>query len=312
MVDDATVEVENITRNLNENKPLVKAILTALSRSLSLRSYPHFVSASCSFRFSSSERAFLSPARPFGYSARLASYFLSRTVVPTFIHYLLRGQPVRHDEGKGIVPKGADIFWRIHVHFNVYFEKFRSTYGKLLDKALDHKGVILSCMIAAIVIAAGTLPFLGRDFFPLVDAGQLRLHVRTPSGTRIEETEHYFTRIESVIREEIPKDELETIMDNIGLPNSGMNLAQGDSATIGASTGEILVELNQEHHHSTWVYLRHLRARLTKEFPDCSFFAQPADIVSQILNFGLPAPIDLQAAGRRPPSQLRDRPGDLQ
>jgi multidrug efflux pump subunit AcrB len=181
----------------------------------------------------------------------------------------------------------------------VYFERFRRGYGRLLNRALEAKRAVLACMLVAIGVSglAGYL-LLGRDFFPLVDAGQIRLHVRAPAGTRIEETEHYFTRVEEIIRQEIPASELTTIMDNIGLPNSGLNLAQSDTATIGPADGEVLVELNQEHHHSTWMYLRKLRARLNRELPDCQFFTQPADIVSQILNSGLPAPIDLQIAGR--------------
>jgi multidrug efflux pump subunit AcrB len=146
--------------------------------------------------------------------------------------------------------------------------------------------------------SAGVVPFLGRDFFPTVDAGQFRLHVRAPAGTRIEETERVFTRVENVIREIIPAEELVTVLDNIGLPNGGLNLAFSDSATISPADGEILVSLNPEKHGSTWDYVRKLRDRLNHDFPDYTFFTQPSDIVGQILNFGLPAPIDIQIAGR--------------
>ena len=301
LVDDATVEVENITRNLNQDKPLVKAILDGAQQI----AVPAFVSTLCIcvvfvpiFFLQGTAKYLFGPLAMSVIFAMLASYFLSRTVVPTFIHYLLRGQPVQHDSGEGIVPPGSSLIWRTHVRFNVYFERFRRAYVRVLEWTLRSKRTTLTLMLVLIAASACVLPFLGRDFFPLVDAGQLRLHVRTPTGTRVEETERYFTRIENTIRREIPKDELVTILDNIGLPNSGLNLAQGDSATIGPSDGEILVELNAEHHHSTWLYLRRLRSVLAREYPDCSFFSQPADIVSQILNFGLPAPIDLQIAGR--------------
>src|SRR5258708_6985018 len=152
-----------------------------------------------------------------------------------------------------------------------------------------------------VVVTLGLVPFLGRDFFPLVDAGQFRLHVRGPAGTRGEETERIFTRVESVIREVIPANELVSILDNIGLPNppnGAITLAFSDSATIGSSDGEILVSLNPDKHSSTWAYVKILRERLNREFPQYIFFTQPSDIVGQILNFGLPAPIDIQIAGR--------------
>jgi multidrug efflux pump subunit AcrB len=232
--------------------------------------------------------------------AMLASYFLSRTVVPTMVHYLLRGQPVRHDEGRGVAPPGSDPVWRIHVRFNRHFERFRSAYARRLEWCLDHRGFVLGGMVVAIVVSLAVVPFLGRDFFPVVDAGQFRLHVRTPPGTRVEETERYFSRVDAIIRTVIPPAELVTIIDNIGLPNSTLNMAFTDTATLGPADGEVLVELNPDRHHSTWGYLRQLRGRLARELPDCTFFTQPADIVSQILNFGLPAPIDLQIAGRSP------------
>jgi multidrug efflux pump subunit AcrB len=230
--------------------------------------------------------------------AMLASYFLSRTVVPTFVHFLLRGQQVRHDDGKGIVPKDADIFWRVHVRFNKYFERLRSWHHRHLEWCLDHRGWVVAGMIAVIGVSACIVPFLGRDFFPLVDAGEFRLHVRAPAGTRLEETEHYFTRVEQIIREVIPADTLDTIIDNIGLPSSGINLSTSDTATIGAFDGEVFVQLKKSGHGKTWQYVRDLRAKLNREMPECSFFTQPSDITSQILNFGLPAPIDVQIAGR--------------
>jgi multidrug efflux pump subunit AcrB len=153
-------------------------------------------------------------------------------------------------------------------------------------------------MLGVAAATALVVPFLGEDFFPLVDAGSFRLHVRAPPGMRIEETERVFSRVDAVIRTCIPPDELAHIVDNIGLPNSGLNLANSDLATVGTSDGDILVSLNPGKHGSTWAYLRLIRSRLTREFPDCQFFTQSSDIVGQILNFGLPAPIDIQIAGR--------------
>ncbi len=304
LVDDATVEVENITRNLTEGekKPLAKAILDGAQQI----AVPAFVSTLCIcvvfvpiFFLSGVAKYLFGPLALSVIFAMLASYFLSRTVVPTFVHFLLRGQPVRHDDGKGHVPRDADFIWRTHVRFNKHFERLRDYHKRHLDWCLDHRGIVLIGMITIVCVSAILIPFLGRDFFPLVDAGQFRLHVRAPTGTRVEETEHEFTRVEQIIREVVPADELETVLDNIGLPSSGINLATSDTATIGPADGEILVQLKPKH-HSTWDYVRKLRGRLNREIPECSFFTQPADIVSQILNFGLPAPIDVQIAGRSP------------
>ncbi len=143
------------------------------------------------------------------------------------------------------------------------------------------------------------VPFIGRDFFPLVDAGQFRLHVRTVAGTRIEEAERTFGQVEDYIRQVVPKDELRLVIDNIGLPVGGVNLAFSDSATIGSTDGEIQVSLNPEHKTPVWTYIERLAARTARTFPGVTFFFQPADIVSQILNFGLPAPIDLQVGRPR-------------
>jgi multidrug efflux pump subunit AcrB len=227
----------------------------------------------------------------------LASYFLSRTVVPTFVHYLLLGKPVLHDDGKGHT-SGGDIFWKVHVAFNRHFERFRSGYVSVLQGALARRRLVLAGMMGTIALSAVAFCFLGRDFFPRVDAGQFRLHVRAPDGTRIEETERYFTQVENIIRQVIPPAELETIIDNIGLPNGSTGLAFSDTATVGTADGEILVALNAEKHGSTWDYVREIRARLNREMPTCTFFTQPSDIVGQILNFGLPAPIDLQVSGQ--------------
>jgi multidrug efflux pump subunit AcrB len=300
LVDDATVEIENIDRNLHMRKPLVRAILDGAQQI----AVPAFVSTLCIcivfvpiFFLSGTAKFLFGPLAMAVIFAMLASYFLSRTVVPTFVHYLLLGKPVLHDDGKGHADAG-DIFWRVHVAFNRHFERFRSGYVAVLVRALSARRLVLAGMIATIALSAVAACFLGRDFFPRVDAGQFRLHVRAPDGTRIEETERYFTQVEDIIRQVIPADELETIIDNIGLPNGSTGLAFSDTATVGTADGEILVAMHPEKHGSTWAYVREIRARLNREMPNCTFFTQPSDIVGQILNFGLPAPIDLQIAGQ--------------
>jgi len=301
LVDDATVTIENIDRNLGLKKTLLQSILDGAEQI----AMPAFVSTLCIcivfipiFFLEGTAKYLFGPLAMAVIFAMLASYFLSRTVVPTFVHFLLRGQPILHDTRSGEPTPHGDIFWRIHVRFNRHFERFRTHYTGALTWCLNHRKATATISIVSVLASAALIPFLGRDFFPLVDAGQFRLHVRAPSGTRIEETERIFTQVENVIREVIPADELVTILDNIGLPTGGVNLAFSDSATIGAADGEILVALNPKKHGPTWDYVRTLRQRLNREFPDCVFFTQPSDIIGQILNFGLAAPIDVQIAGR--------------
>ena len=301
LVDDATVTIENIDRNLGLKKSLLQSILDGAEQI----AMPAFVSTLCIcivfipiFFLEGTAKYLFGPLAMAVIFAMLASYFLSRTVVPTFVHFLLRGQPILHDAGPGEPTPHGDIFWRIHVRFNRHFERFRSRYTRGLTWCLNHRKTTATISLGFVLASAALIPFLGRDFFPLVDAGQFRLHVRAPAGTRIEETERIFNQVENVIREVIPADELVTILDNIGLPTGGVNLAFSDSATIGAADGEILVALNPEKHGPTWDYVRTLRQRLNREFPDCVFFTQPSDIIGQILNFGLAAPIDVQIAGR--------------
>ncbi|MEO7598496.1 MAG: efflux RND transporter permease subunit [Opitutus sp.] len=303
LVDDATVTIENIERNLGLKKSLIQSILDGAEQI----AMPAFVSTLCIcivfvpiFFLEGTAKYLFSPLAMAVIFAMLASYLLSRTVVPTFVYFLLHGQPIPHDTGadnEESAPQG-DVFWRIHRRFDRHFERFRASYTRALDWSLSHRKFVVFGTIAFVALSACLVPFLGRDFFPTIDAGQFRLHVRAPAGSRIEETERVFTRVENVIREIIPADELVTILDNIGLPNGGLNLALGDSATISAADGEILVSLHPEKHGSTWKYVRELRARLNHDFPDYTFFMQPSDIVGQILNFGLPSPIDVQIAGR--------------
>ncbi len=302
LVDDATVTIENIERNHALHKTLVRAILDGAEQIAA----PAFVSTLCIcivfvpiFFLAGVAKYLFAPLAMAVIFAMLASYLLSRTVVPTFVHYLMAGQPVMHDDGQDHpdAPRG-DIVWRVHRRFNRHFDRFRDGYVRRLHWCLDHRGLVAIGMGALLVVTAGLVPFLGRDFFPRVDAGSFRLHVRAPAGTRIEETERIFTQVDNAIRQVIPAAEIETIIDNIGLPNSGLNLASGDLATVGTGDGEIVVSLNPAKHGSTWGYVHQIREKLNRQFPQCQFFTQSSDIVGQILNFGLPAPIDVQIAGR--------------
>jgi len=295
LVDDATVTIENIERNLGMGKSLLQGILDGAQQI----AVPAFVSTLCIcivfvpiFFLSGVTKYLFSPLAMAVIFAMLASYFLSRTVVPTFVHYLLGRQPLRHQQS------APGFFRGIHLRFTRQFERFRTAYVGWLQWCLDHRKIVLIAMGFAALMTAVLACYLGQDFFPRVDAGSFRLHVRAPAGTRIEETERIFSKVEDDIRTVIPSNELETILDNIGLPNSSLNLANGDMATIGPADGEILVSLNPENHHSTWGYVRLIRARVNRDFPQCQFFTQSSDIVGQILNFGLPAPIDIQIAGR--------------
>src|SRR5712691_5138587 len=229
--------------------------------------------------------------------AMLASYLLSRTLVPTMVLYMLAPEArARHGRDAGHdAPIRRSLFGRISDSFEAGFVNLTRAYAGALDWALEHKWAVIIVFLAFAFSSLSLYPFVGRDFFPTVDAGQLRLHVRAPAGTRIEETEKYFQRVEDHIRQVIPASEISVIVDNIGVPNA-INLALSDSVTVGTADGEILVSLKQPH-RPTAEYLKSLREQLPHRFPDLEVFAQPADIVNQILNFGLPAPIDIQVTG---------------
>ena len=300
LVDDATVEIENNHRQLDLGKPLRQAILDGAAEVAT----PAFVATlSICIVFvpilflGGVGGALFAPLAMAVVFAMLASYLLSRTLVPTMVLYLLapeaRARQQREAAG-GTAPRRS-VFGRISDAFEAGFHRLTGAYEGALAWALEHRAVVLVVFLAFALASLGLYPFVGRDFFPTVDAGQLRMHVRTPAGTRIEETEAYFQRVEDYIRQVIPAAELSVITDNIGVPNA-INLALSDSVTVGPADGEILVSLNTPH-RPTAQYLKTLRDELPKRFPDCEFFTQPADIVSQILNFGLPAPIDVQVTG---------------
>jgi len=301
LVDDATVEIENIHRNLGMRKGVIQSILDGAQQI----AVPAFVSTLCicivfvPVIFLQGVAQYLfTPLALAVVLAMMASYLLSRTLIPTMVRYLIPAELrfYRHGEDHEDEIPDAGIIWNIHHRFNNLFEKMRDGYSSLLHSTLAHRKMVLVLFFALTIGCVGLYPFIGTDFFPLVDAGQIRLHVRCPGGTRIEETELKFSQVEDSIRKIIPPREISDILDNIGLPYSGFNMAFTDSVTIGSFDGEILVSL-KEGHGPTWDYVAQMRKNLAREYPDITFFFQPADIVGQILNFGLPAPVDVQVLG---------------
>jgi multidrug efflux pump subunit AcrB len=302
LVDDATVEIENTHRNMAMKKPLVRAVLDGAQQIAA----PAFVSTLCIcivfvpvLLLTGAAKYLFTPLAGAVVFAMLASYLLSRTIIPTMVHYMLKPEVLLYAQGHdGETAGGTGLIWRTHYLFNHRFEQMRTSYSNLLHWCLARRGFVLAGFAVFIFGSLGLVPFIGRDFFPTVDSGQMRLHARAPSGTRIEQTEVMFAAVEDEIRQVIPKREIQGIIDNIGIPNGGFNLAFGDSPTIGTADGDILISLNPEEHGPTAVYTDVLRKRLHKRFPDVTFFFEAANITNQILNFGLPAPIDVQVVGR--------------
>jgi CzcA family heavy metal efflux pump len=297
LVDDATVEIENINRNLEEGKEIEQAILDGAAQI----AVPAFVStlSICivfvpMFFLSGVARYLFVPLAEAVVFAMLASYLLSRTIVPTMAKYLLKTHDEHAEEDK---KKSRNPLVRLQLAFEHSFEKLRSGYHNLLKHTVGHPVLFTVCFFAACLASFALYPWLGQDFFPAVDSGQFKLHVRAQTGTRIEETARLCDLIENSIREEIPKSEVTNILDNIGLPYSGINLSYSNSAAIGPADADIQVSL-AEKHKPTDEYVHALRAKLAREFPGVTFYFLPADIVSQILNFGLPAPVDIQIVGQ--------------
>jgi CzcA family heavy metal efflux pump len=293
LVDDATVEIENIERNLAMGKPMQQAILDGAQQI----AVPAFVStlSICivfvpMFFLTGVARFLFVPLAEAVSFAMLASYLLSRTLIPTLVMYIMRGHEHRAEGGKS-------FFGRFQRGFERKFEDFRLSYEALLETTIEHRGLFATGFLIFCVLSLGWYVFLGQDFFPQVDAGLLRLHVRARPGLRVEETARLCDEIEGALREQIPPGQLQTVLDNIGLPNSGINQSYSSNGTIGSSDAEILIALDPEHHQPTADLTRQLRSTLPKRFPGVEFFFQPADIVTQILNFGLPAPIDIQIVG---------------
>jgi CzcA family heavy metal efflux pump len=306
LVDDATVEIENINRNLAMGKETVQAILDGAQQI----AVPAFVSTLCicivfipMFFLSGVARYLFVPLAEAVIFAMLASYMWSRTIVPTMAMYLLSAEDEYHaDEHRG---EKMGFFRRYQQAFERAFERFRDGYHRGLTAALQHSKLFAACFLTFCVLSAGLTFLLGRDFFPSVDAGQIRLHMRARTGLRIEESAKLADQIDQVIRQTIPDKDLATVLDNIGLPYSTINTTYSNSGTIGTADGEILVQLKEDRDHPTSAYINELRRRLPHEFPGVEFFFQPADIVTQILNFGTPAPIDVQIIGN-------DQPGDFE
>jgi len=298
LVDDATVEIENINRNLAMGKETVQAILDGAQQI----AVPAFVSTLCicivflpMFFLSGVAKFLFVPLAEAVSFAMLASYGWSRTIVPTMAMYLLSSadeyKPEEH------VGEKQGFFRRYQQKFEHGFEKFREGYRRGLASVLDWPKLFGACFLVFCILSVGLVGLLGRDFFPKVDAGQIRLHFRARTGLRIEETARLADEVEAVIRETIPPRELQTVLDNIGVPYSGINLSYSNSGTFGTSDAEILVQLKEERGKPTSAYINELREKLPQRFPGTQFFFQPADIVTQILNFGTPAPIDVAVTG---------------
>jgi multidrug efflux pump subunit AcrB len=299
LVDDATVTIENIHRHMGKQS-LRDAVLTGVAEIAT----PTFVATLTvcivfvSVVFLTGPAKYLfTPMAVAVVFAMLASYLLSRTLVPVLVHYLLRGE---HEEHDGTPHSRRSFFGRIGGAFNRGFDWVRTRYSRALATFLAHRKQALIASAAFVAASFALLPFVGRDFFPAVDSGEIRLHVRAPAGTRLETTKAIFSQVEDEIRKVIPARELTMMIDNVGLSSETFNYAFGDGATIGSADGEVLVALNEHHHGPSSDYVRQLRSRLQRTFPDLTFFFQPADIVTQILNFGLPAPIDVQVQGYDP------------
>jgi multidrug efflux pump subunit AcrB len=297
LVDDATVEVENINRN-REAEPDKNMDEVVLDSAMQIAT-PAFVSTlsicivfAPMFLLSGVARYLFLPLAEAVVFAMLASYLLSRTIVPTMAKYLLRNDK-SHERSR----TSRNVFVRAQRRFEAAFDRMRDGYRNLLERCLLHRRAFLLAFFAACVGSLAIIvPWLGQDFFPSVDAGSFKLHLRAPTGMRIEDTAFLCDEVESSIREQIPANEVASIIDNIGLPYSGINLSYSNSAPVGASDADILVTLSPKH-HPTARYVEQLRLNLAKEFPGVIFAFLPSDMVSQILNFGLPAPIDIQVIG---------------
>ena len=297
LVDDATVEVENINRN-REAEPGKNMDEVVLDSAMQIAT-PAFVSTlsicivfAPMFLLSGVARYLFLPLAEAVVFAMLASYLLSRTIVPTMAKYLLR-----NDRSRGRSGSSRNLFVRVQQRFEAAFDRMREGYRNLLERCLQHRRAFLLSFCAACLGSLAILvPWLGQDFFPSVDAGSFKLHLRAPTGMRIEDTAFLCDEVENAIRSQIPASEVASIIDNIGLPYSGINLSYSNSAPVGASDADILVTLSPKH-HPTARYVEQLRLNLAKQFPGVTFAFLPSDMVSQILNFGLPAPIDIQVVG---------------
>ena len=297
LVDDATVTIENIERHLHLGTPLEQSILEGAGEI----AIPALVSTLCicivfvpMFFLTGVARYLFVPLAEAVVFAMLASYVLSRTLVPTLVMLLMRNATTH---AQTLAQSRPNFLRRVYLNFDAGFERLRGGYVVVLSTILARRTPFMLGFLAFCVASCGLFAVLGRDFFPSVDAGLIRLHFRAPTGTRIEETARLADRIETSIRRIVPATELETILDNLGLPYSGINLSYSNAGTIGTLDGEIQIALRPGH-GATDGYVRQLRAALPAEFPGVEIFFQPADIITQILNFGQPAAIDVQFRGK--------------
>ncbi|HEX7402615.1 MAG TPA: efflux RND transporter permease subunit, partial [Usitatibacter sp.] len=294
LVDDATVTIENINWHLEHGKEVETSIMDGARQIVT----PAFVSLLCicivfvpMFFLTGVSRYLFVPMAEAVMFAMVFSFILSRTLVPTMSLFLLKQHAPHGEEAPSRNP-----LVRFQRGFEARFERVRGAYRELLSMALAGRSVFVIGFLAVVVLSFALVPFLGRNFFPSVDGGQILMHARVPVGTRVEETASRFAAIEAAIRRVIPAEEIATLVDNIGLPPSSINLTYNNTGVVGTQDGDVQIALSRDH-HPTADYVRELRERLPREFPDTVFSFPPADIVSQILNFGAPAPIDLQVRG---------------
>ena len=301
LVDEATVTIENINWHLEQGKEVEQAILDGAEQIVT----PAFVSLLCicivfvpMFFLTGVPRFLFVPLAEAVMSAMVWSFILSRTLVPTMAKYMLRKHAAHTDaHGAGTAPpRSRNPLVRFQRGFEARFERGRLAYREVLMMALRHRAAFVTLFLAFIVGSFALAPYLGRDFFPSVDGGRILMHVRAHVGTRVEESARLFAEIEKVVRQIIPPDQLETLVDNIGLPVSGINMTYNNTGTIGSQDGEIQIGLTEDH-RPTADYVRALREELPAKFPGVTFSFLPADIISQILNFGAPAPIEVQVRG---------------
>ncbi len=297
LVDDATVEIENIHRNLAMKKPIVQAILDGAAEIAT----PAFVATLCICivfvpvtLITGAAKSLFVPLAMAVVFAMLTSYILSRTLVPTLVRYLLKGEAEAHAAAGPEAKKG--FFGRFFERFEHGFNRLRGFYGSVLALALANRGVAVGAFALFAIGSLGLYPLVGRDFFPTVDAGLMKLHVRGPPGTRIEESEKRMSSIERTIREVVPPKEIGTMLDIIGTPYSGLNLSLSEGALISSADGQVFLSL-KEHHAPTERYVHRLRKLFAERYPDTTFFFLAPDISTQVLNFGLPAPLDVQIVG---------------
>ncbi|HKU15110.1 MAG TPA: efflux RND transporter permease subunit [Steroidobacteraceae bacterium] len=302
LVDDATVTIENINWHLEQGKAVEPAILDGAAQIVT----PAFVSLLCicivfvpMFFLEGVARFLFVPMAEAVIFAMVCSFILSRTLVPTMANHLLKPHAPEAEAPSGVAVRdtSAHPLQRLQQAFEASFARFRGGYRQLLGLALAQRRVFVAGFMLFVLGSFVLVPFLGRNFFPAVDAGQIMIHVRAQVGTRIEETARAFAAIQSAIREIVPADELASTVDNIGLPSSRINMTYNNTGTIGTQDGDIQLSL-REGHRPTEEYVERMRAELPRRFPGITFSFTPADIVSQILNFGAPAPIDLQVRGR--------------